>query len=258
MLRFKTINALVVVLLLLLSYFDRSYDIPWWYFVLLIVGWVLITILGSFLIRWNYHLTSLHSNKKIVDNEIAISFDDGPDPEFTPQVLELLKRYRAKATFFCIGKNVGAHGEILQKIIEEGHLVGNHTYSHSKGFGFFGTKKVVDELQKTNTIVRKFIGKEMRLYRPAFGVTNPNIRKALTSNGMQSIGWSVRSLDTTDLSEAAVVKRVTSNISRGDIILLHDTSAKSVAVLEQLLLFLQEKKLRSVTIDRLLQIEAYA
>ncbi len=258
MLRFKTINALAVVLLLLLSYFDLSYDILWWYYVLLILAWILITIFGSFLIRWNYHLTSLHSNNKIADNEIAISFDDGPDPEYTLKILALLKRHEAKATFFCIGKNVDANSEILQRIIEEGHLVGNHTYTHSKGFGFFGTKKVLDELQKTNSVVHKLTGKEMRLYRPAFAVTNPNIKKALALNGMQSIGWSVRSLDTTNLSEATVVKRVTSNISKGDIILLHDTSAKTVAVLEQLLLFLQEKKLRSVTIDRLLQIEAYA
>ncbi|VAW12974.1 Polysaccharide deacetylase [hydrothermal vent metagenome] len=258
MLRYRTINALTIVLLLLLSYFDRSYNIPWWYYALLILGWILITIFGSFLIRWNYHLTSLHSNKNCINNEVAISFDDGPNSEYTPKVLALLKQYEAKATFFCIGENIEPHNDLLKKIIEEGHLVGNHTYTHSKGFGFFGTKKVIDELQKTNSIVHKLTGKEMRLYRPAFGVTNPNIKKALAINGVQSIGWSVRSLDTTDLSEAAIVKRITSNISKGDIILLHDTSAKTVAVLEQLLLFLQEKKLRSVTVDRLLQIEAYA
>ncbi len=258
MLRFKTINALAVVLLLLLSYFDRSYDIPWWYYVLLILGWILITIFGSFLIRWNYHLTSLHSNKNCINNEIAISFDDGPNHEYTPKVLALLKKHEAKATFFCIGKNVETHNDLLKNIISEGHVIGNHTYSHSKNFGFFGTKKVLDELQKTNSVVHKLTGKEMRLYRPAFAVTNPNIKKALAINGMQSVGWSVRSLDTTNFSEETVVKRITSNISKGDIILLHDTSAKTVAVLEQLLLFLQEKKLRSVTIDHLLQIEAYA
>ncbi len=258
MLRYHVINGLTVVSILILSFLDRSYDIPWWTYLILACIWILLTISGSFFIRLNYYFTALHSNKNTAKNELAISFDDGPHPEFTPQILELLKRYNAKATFFCIGKNAEANSRILQKIVAEGHTVGNHTYSHSNAFGFFGSKKVLAELQKANAVIKKITGKEMRLYRPAFGVTNPKIKKALAINGMQPIGWSVRSLDTTDRSQDAVLKRVTSNLAKGDIVLLHDTSIKTVAVLEQLLLFLQQKKMRSVTIDQLLQIEAYA
>ncbi len=98
----------------------------------------------------------------------------------------------------------------------------------------------------------------MNLYRPAFGVTNPNIKRAVKATGMQTIGWSIRSLDTTKRSEASVLKRITKNISKGDIILLHDTSAKTIAVLEQLLLFLQKENLQSVTVDQLLKFDAYA
>lgn len=258
MLKYGIINGLAVVSILILSFLDWLYDIPWWGYLILVSIWVLITLSGSFFIRLNYYLTALNSNKNTTKNELAISFDDGPHPEFTPQILGLLKQFNAKATFFCIGKNVDAHGQILEKIIAEGHTVGNHTYSHSNSFGFFSTVKVIAELQKVNTLVKKITGKEMRLYRPAFGVTNPKIKKAIIANGMQPIGWSVRSLDTTNRTQDEILKRITSNLAKGDIILLHDTSTKTVAVLEQLLLFLQQKKLQSVTIDQLLQIEAYA
>jgi len=218
----------------------------------------LITLCGSFLIRWNYHLTSLHANKNTKQNQVALTFDDGPHPEFTPKALELLKKYNAKATFFCIGKQVEKHPEILMKILAEGHLIGNHTYSHSKSFGFFNTDKVISELKKANQIVKELSGKEMLLYRPAFAVTNPMIERAVKQLKVTSIGWKVRSLDTTARSEKMILNRILRKLSKGDIILLHDTSQKTINVLEQLLLFLQEKNLETVTLDQLLEIEAYA
>jgi len=97
----------------------------------------------------------------------------------------------------------------------------------------------------------------MNLYRPAFAVTNPRIEKAIKALQLVSIGWNVRSLDTTPRSEAMILRRITSKIAKGDIVLLHDTSDKTVAVLEQLLLFLDKKNLQSVPVDQLLNIKAY-
>jgi peptidoglycan/xylan/chitin deacetylase (PgdA/CDA1 family) len=252
---FNSITILVLATLAISSYFT---PIPWGTFALVILIWFLITLCGSFFIRWNYHFTSLHSNKKTTQHQIAITFDDGPHPEFTPKILDLLKEHNAMGTFFCIGQQVEKHPEILQRMISEGHLVGNHTYSHSKSFGFFDTEKVVSELKKTNAIIKDLVGKEMMLYRPAFAVTNPMIERAVKQLKVNSIGWNVRSLDTTSRSEKMILNRITRKVSKGDIILLHDTSSKSVAVLEQLLLFLQEKNLKSVTVDQLLEIDAYA
>jgi len=258
MLRFYTINALVLVIffgLLLTGFFG---DVPVWLYVLFVFIWVLITAIGSFQIKMNYHFQSLNHNYKTSENHISITFDDGPNPDFTPKVLLLLKENNAKATFFLIGKNAEKHPEIVRQIIEEGHTIGNHSYSHSKNFGFFSAEKVAAELNQTNAILKKIAGKEIKMFRPPFGVTNPNIKKALKTTGHFSIGWSKRSLDTTNLSEEKILKRITSNLKKGDIILLHDTSAKTVAVLEQLLLTLQPHKLQSVPVDRLLEIEAYA
>ena len=258
MLRRRPISIIILVLFGALLAIDAYTTIPSWAFAILFFVFLLITICGSFFIQWNYHLTSLHKDKTTKKNEIALTFDDGPHPEFTPKVLDLLKRHHAKATFFCIGQHIENNTEIFKRIIAEGHTIGNHTYSHSKSFGFFSTKKVIDELHKTTALVKKLTNKQMNLYRPAFGVTNPMIEKAVQHLSLISIGWNVRSLDTTTRNETKVLDRITSKISKGDIVLLHDTSQKSIMVLEWLLLFLEEKNLKSVVVDELLQIEAYA
>ncbi len=258
MLRRGPVNSIAGITLVLLTISSFIVNVPWWSFLFITIVWFLITLCGSFFIRWNYHLTSLHSNKKTNQQQVAITFDDGPHPEFTPKALDLLKKYNAKATFFCIGQEVEKHPEILKRILAEGHLVGNHTYSHSKSFGFFNTDKVVSELQQTIQVIKDLSGKEMKLYRPAFAVTNPMIERAVKQLDVHSIGWSVRSLDTTSRSEKMILNRILPKLSKGDVILLHDTSQKTVDVLEQLLLFLQEKNLESVTVDQLLEIDAYA
>lgn len=258
MLKFYTINALALVLflgLVLAGFFGTS---SVWLYVLFILIWILITAIGSFQIKWNYHLQSLNHNYNSSKNQVSITFDDGPHPEFTSKILEYLKKYEAKATFFLIGKNAEKYPEIVHQIIDEGHSIGNHSYTHSKNFGFFSTPKIVSELQQTNFVLKKIIGKELKMFRPPFGVTNPNIKKALQKMDYNSIGWSKRSLDTISLSEEKILKRITTNLKSGDIILLHDSSSKTVAVLEQLLLFLKSRELKSVPVNQLLEIEAYA
>jgi peptidoglycan/xylan/chitin deacetylase (PgdA/CDA1 family) len=255
--RRRAINILALILVLALTSLAPFFPVPWWAFALVLFAWFTITAFGSFFVGWDYHLKALHSNKRIAENWVSITFDDGPNPEFTPKILKLLKPHGAKATFFCIGQQIEDHPDILKQILADGHSIGNHTYSHSRAFGFFGTEKVKGELMRTQSIVKKLTGLEMNLYRPAFGVTNPQIEKAVQHLGLHCIGWSVRSLDTTARSEKTVLNRVTSKISKGDIILLHDTSEKTIAVLERLLVFLRQKNLQSVPVEQLMEIEAY-
>jgi len=254
MLKFNTINIFVLFLVVLFQLISVSI----WFYVCLFFLWLLITGIGSLHIRWNYHLNSLNSNYSVTKNEIAITFDDGPHPEFTPKVLGLLKANNVKGTFFCIGKHIELHPELFKRIISEGHTVGNHTFNHENNFGFIKTKEVVKELETTNAIINKIAGLKVKLFRPPFGVTNPRIKRAVKIVDLQSIGWSVRSLDTTSRSKNAIIKSIENSIEKGDVILLHDTSEKSVEILEQLLLFLKQNKLESVTIDSLFNIKAYA
>ena len=258
MLKYPVINGLFYFAFATLLILDVFWEIRWWTYILLAVLWLTFIIIGSFHIRWNYHLPALHFNKNIPDNWVAITFDDGPHPYFTPQVLDLLQKYNAKASFFCVGRQVNLYGSIAKKIVDMGHTIGNHTYTHSNKFGFFGTRKVLLELQKTNITIKEVTGLNTKLYRPAFGVTNPNISKAIKQMELQTVGWNIRSLDTTKRSKKEILERITNKIKKGDIILLHDSSEKTVEVLEQLLLFLQQNKMQSVTVDQLLDIEAYA
>lgn len=113
-------------------------------------------------------------------------------------------------------------------------------------------------MEKTNRIIKQYSGLSPKLYRPAFGVTNPRIGRAVQNLHLTTIGWNKRSLDTTNLSEEQILKRTIKNLKPGDVILLHDTSDKCVRVLEQLLLFLRDNNFQSVTIDTLFNTQAYA
>lgn len=254
MLKFNIVNNIAIGLLLVLVVFKVHYS----YTILVLACWLVLTVIGSFHIRWNYHVNSLNANNKAIKNHVAITFDDGPDKQFTPLVLNLLKKYNAKATFFCIGKNIKNNPELFQKIIAEGHAIGNHTFTHNHKFGFFSTTAVINEIITTNKLISALTGKNNILFRPPFGVTNPSINKALEQTGMQSIGWSIRSLDTTSKSSEAIIAQIKKKVKKGDVILLHDTSAKSTTVLEQLLVYLRQQQIESVTIPTLFNIKAYA
>ncbi|MDQ6528532.1 polysaccharide deacetylase family protein [Flavobacterium sp. LHD-85] len=215
-----------------------------------------INAFGSARISSNYHVKAFCSNPLETEKKIALTFDDGPSI-YTLEVLELLKKYNAKATFFCIGKNIETHPEILQKVIDDGHLVGNHSYSHSKFFDFYNAKKITEELQKTDALLEKFTSRKINFFRPPYGVTTPSIRRALKITGHKTIGWNIRSLDGGTQNQELIFNRLIQHISPGGIVLLHDTGKHSVLVLEQFLQFLQQNNYEVISIEELLKLNAY-
>ena len=258
MLTYKNVNRISILLFLVLLLLKVFYSISLIWIIALILIWFTLTAIGSFHIRWNYFLRAQHNNPNVKGEVISLTFDDGPDKEYTPQVLELLKKYNFKATFFLIGNKIEKNQELVEEIINQGHTIGNHTFSHSNNFGFLKTNEVIKDLKKANGIIEKFQDIKLNLYRPAFGVTNPRISKAVKELKLKPIGWSVRSLDTTQDSKEKIVSRVTEKLKKGDIVLLHDTSEKTVEVLEQFLIFIEKKKWKSVTVDQLLNLKANA
>jgi len=250
-LNFKNTNTVIVVLLLFFTFFIVLENSSFLWLLSLVVLWIGITIIGSFHIRWNYFLKATHHNYATRKNEIALTFDDGPHPIYTLKVLGLLKKHNAKATFFCIGKHLEKYPEIAKKIISEGHLIGNHSYAHTANYGFLTTQEVIEDLSKTQEILKNTNQKDGALFRPPFGVTNPNIAKAVKKLNLDTFGWSIRSYDTTAKSAEKVKKRINKQLKKGAIILLHDTSLLSITVLEQLLPLLNERKIKSVTIQQL-------
>lgn len=257
MITHKNISLFFIFLLLLLFLLNLYNAIHFLWFVIIILLWIGINAFGSSRISSNYHVKAFCSNPLETEKKIALTFDDGPSI-YTLEVLELLKKYNAKATFFCIGKNIKTHPEILQKVIDQGHLVGNHSYSHSKFFDFYNAEKITEELQKTDALLEKFTSKKINFFRPPYGVTTPSIRRALKITGHKTIGWNIRSLDGGTKNQELIFNRLIKHISPGGIVLLHDTGKHSVLVLEQFLQFLQQNNYQVISIEELLNLKAYA
>lgn len=256
MLNYRKINFLFLAFGLLLLVLSCCVTIKWWFFLVLFVFRFFIVLISSSLIYLNFHLKAYCNNPLEKEKKIALTFDDGPHP-ITPKILELLKKYNAKATFFCIGKNIENYPEILKQTINEGHSIGNHSYSHSHFFDFFRKNRIVQELNNTNAIIEKHIGKKALFFRPPFGVTNPSIKNALKITKHNVIGWNIRSMDGIIKNEKVIFNRISKRIAPGSIVLLHDTSENSVRVLEQLLLFLQSNNYKIITVEELLNLKAY-
>jgi peptidoglycan/xylan/chitin deacetylase (PgdA/CDA1 family) len=242
-----------LLLLAIVSYF---HTISYWYFIVTALIWFAVAMIGSSFIWTNYHVRAFCGIDSETRKIIALTFDDGPS-EVTLQILEVLKKHNASATFFCIGKNIEKHPEILKQIVSNGHLVGNHSYQHSSLFDFYNKKQIIAEITKTDELIYNNIKKKPRFFRPPYGVTTPSIRRALNLTKHHVIGWNIRSMDGVVSDEKKIFNRVKTRIKPGGIVLLHDTSEHSVKVLERLLLFAAENKYRVVSLEQLLNIRAY-
>ncbi|KRD11307.1 polysaccharide deacetylase [Flavobacterium sp. Root901] len=257
MITHKKVTIFFISLLLFLFLLKADKGINELWFLVVALPFLAITIYGTARISSNYIVKAFCNNPLEKEKKIALTFDDGPSV-YTLEVLELLKKYNAKATFFCIGKNIETHPEILQKVIDEGHLVGNHSYSHSKFFDFYTEPTIRKELQKTDKLLEKFTSKKINFFRPPYGVTTPSIGRALKITGHKTIGWNIRSLDGGTTNVELILNRIKKRVSPGGIVLLHDTGSHSVLVLEQFLQFLQQNNYEVISIEELLNLKAYA
>lgn len=153
---------------------------------------------------------------------VALTFDDGPHPLYTPQVLDALDGYHAKATFFVIGKHLEKNGNLVASASRAGHLVGNHSYHHFRMMSFFSKEKIKREILRCQTEVEKWTGYRPRFYRQPAGFRNPKIFGILKGLGMEMVGWQTRAFDTQVRTPQTIARRILEKTSPGGIILLHD------------------------------------
>lgn len=156
--------------------------------------------------------------------EIFLTFDDGPTPEITEWVLNQLEKYHAKATFFCIGKNIEAHSDIFQKTIEAGHSIGNHTYNHLKGWNV-KSDTYVESIKRTEELLDSYqLPNSKRLFRPPYGKITPSQTKKIKAENYEIIQWEVLSADfDTTISKEKCTENVLKNSRKGTIIVFHDS-----------------------------------
>ncbi len=257
MLNFKNTNIVFITIFVLLVVYQLRYGLPVLVYILLLLFYLAILFYGSYRVGSGFYfrvICSANTSKK----EIAISFDDGPVPEYTPQILQVLKDNKVQAAFFCIGKRIAGNELLFKKIHEEGHIIGNHSYSHDIWFDLFPSKKMAADLQMMNLEMNKLCGLIPRFFRPPYGVTNPPLRKAVITGNFIPIGWTIRSLDTVIRNEKKLLQEILGSLHPGAIILFHDTSKTTLAVLAEFIKLAARDGYEIVRLDKLLKLDPYA
>ena len=180
--------------------------------------------------------------------KIALTFDDGPHPYYTQQLLKGLKERNVKATFFITGQNVEAYPEIVKEIYAEGHLIGNHTYSHIQ-LTSKNEESFKQEILRTNEAIKEVTGQDTIYVRPPYGSWNKEFEKELN---MFPVLWTVDPLDWCSSDASRIVRSVCSKAKENDIILMHDQYKTTVTAALKIVDELTQKGYEFVTVDELL------
>ncbi|ULO10055.1 polysaccharide deacetylase family protein [Paenibacillus sp. 19GGS1-52] len=190
---------------------------------------------------------------------IALTFDDVPDPRFTPQVLDVLKKYHVKATFFVVGSRAKKHPELVARMIREGHVVGNHSYNHPQ----FVKLTLIDfrsEIIRTENVLQALAGYKPRLIRPPYGDISEQQLRWAKARGYKLVNWNVDSLDWRGLSKAQVRNNILSHAGKGSIILQHGGGGRgsnlrgTIQALPEVITIMRKRGYTFVTVPQMLQV----
>ena len=191
------------------------------------------------------------------EKTIALTFDDGPHPRYTKQILDILEKYGVKATFFFVGQNIEYYPEVARAVVDAGHEIGNHTFSHPSVKGLL-PQKIDEEIQSTQEIIFEITGQKPKVFRAPGGIYDGAVLDMAEKHGLKPVLWSWRQ-DTKDWSKPSVdyiVNTVVNNLRDGDIILFHDfnvSPSPTPAALEIILPQLIEKGYSFVTVSELME-----
>lgn len=205
--------------------------------------------LAGFISYYEYHGFGLQEGIVRSGGErpmVALTFDDGPSPRYTPAILDVLREKGVKATFFVVGNHVEKYPEIARRIVQEGHEIGNHTYTH-RDLVPASRRTVLREVKQAERVIKETCGVEPRLFRPPRGLYSESVRQLVVRQGYTIVLWSVSTLDWSGLTANMILRRVKKYARNGSIILLHDSGA----------LLKREGGLRGGTVKALSQIIDY-
>lgn len=195
---------------------------------LIVIDLLLLIMCG---IKQNYKIQNVSSGaieKEMIKGEqtkkVALTFDDGPHPSYTEQLLDGLKKRGVKATFFVTGEHASLHPDIIERMVKEGHLIGNHTYSHMQ-LNAANLEAYKNELKKTNEVLREITGEDVLYVRPPYGTWDKSLETELN---MFPVFWSVDPLDWCSTNASGITSKVVNEVEENDIILMHDYFETSV------------------------------
>lgn len=228
-------SALVILFVVLMAkvifaqpdFLERLLDIDLPQLLMVIAG-VGVVVLAAFVSYFEYHGFGCQDGilrKGPHENIVAITFDDGPNPSYTPQILDVLKEKGVKATFFTVGLHVKKYPDIAKRIVNEGHDIGNHTYTH-KDLVPTTRRMVLAQVHKTDQAIQRVTGVSTNLFRPPRGIYSSAVRRLLVDEeGYRLILWTVSSVDWRGLSPRSILRRIVRYTRPGAILLFHDSGA---------------------------------
>lgn len=233
--------------------------VPTWVTISVLAAYVTLLLLGVFFLRLQMFVDAVcHGTDDA--RGVALTFDDGPCPIHTPQVLDMLDRAGIKATFFVIGYKAEAHPDIVRDIVKRGHVVGSHGYAHSRAFSLLSKAAVRRDIERSLVCIETITGSRPALFRPPIGHTNPRIAKVVEELDLTVVGWSVRALDGVASADPdRVAGRVVPKLEDGAIVLLHDAAEHddrtpaSIKALPKILDAMDRKNLVGVTVTSLME-----
>ncbi len=187
--------------------------------------------------------------------EIALTFDDGPDPYYTPQILDVLDRYRIKATFFCIGRQVEAFPQIVKREYEAEHVIGNHSWAHPD-LGLLPASDVLLELNRSSKAIQEVIGIQPMFFRPPYGSLSIHVLTQVCHLGVTTVMWNAgeEARDWSNPGVNFIIRRILDRVRDGTIILMHDGGgdrSQTVAALPAIIRRLRDQGFRFVTIQQM-------
>jgi polysaccharide deacetylase family sporulation protein PdaB len=207
----------------------------------------------------NNNMKSLYYAGPEQEKQVALTFDDGPDNHFTIQILDILKKNNVKATFFIVGEKAKAHPEVVKRIVNEGHVIGNHSWDHSD-FPKISTDEVKQEISKTQDELYTIVGFRPTLFRPPYGALNSSEINTIASMGLSIIDWSVDTKDWAGTPTQQIIGYVKKELKPGGIILQHcavgkkENLSNTVNALEQMIPLLKNEGYDFVTVPTLLSL----
>lgn len=252
--------TIVVVAGLIFDYFHRlrrPVRLGMWVAILGIIAGIGLTLSAVLPGNHIYGMVFLegHPDHKVV----ALTFDDGPYPPYTGQILDILKEYKVPATFFVVGRNAEKHPDVVQRIKQEGHQIGNHTFNHIDLLK--ADRNIMErEIDRTNKAIADITGQAPHVVRPPHGFRDPVVMEVMADRKLKVVEWSVMSRDWTNPGVEAIVNRTISKVQNGSVILLHDgdgvaskdSRAQTVEATRRIIRELSAQGYKFVTVDEIL------
>lgn len=230
---------------------------PSWFYFPVVIIYLVVPVALSFIPCSQFHHYPVVCRGIGTEKTVSLTFDDGPDPENTPAILEVLRKHNVVGTFFLIGHKIEGNEDLVKIINKEGHTLGNHSFSHTNFWDFWPPFLIHRDLMRAGEMINQVVGKKPKFFRPPFGVINPMVSSALRKCGYSVIAWSRWSLDTAIKNPENLFKRITKGLSSGDIILMHDTQKVTTAILEKVIIEIHHQGFRIVPLEKLINLPAY-